>query len=88
MQENRSFDHYFGTMKGVRGFGDRHPVPLECGKPVWWQHNGARHLLPFHLDTKTTNALKVPGTPHSFADAQASKASARTKPVNKAMALK
>lgn len=71
MQENRSFDHYFGTMKGVRGFGDRHPVPLECGKPVWWQHNGARHLLPFHLDTKTTNALKVPGTPHSFADAQA-----------------
>lgn len=71
MQENRSFDHYFGTMKGVRGFGDRHPVPLEGGRPVWWQHNGARHLPPFHLDTKTTNALKVPGTPHSFADAQA-----------------
>ena len=23
MQENRSFDHYFGTMRGVRGFGDR-----------------------------------------------------------------
>jgi phospholipase C len=23
MQENRSFDHYYGTMKGVRGFGDR-----------------------------------------------------------------
>ena len=22
MQENRSFDHYFGTMSGVRGFGD------------------------------------------------------------------
>ncbi len=22
MQENRSFDHYFGTMRGVRGFGD------------------------------------------------------------------
>jgi phospholipase C len=21
MQENRSFDHYFGTMSGVRGFG-------------------------------------------------------------------
>ena len=28
MQENRSFDHYFGTLRGVRGFGDRHPVPL------------------------------------------------------------
>ena len=25
MQENRSFDHYFGTLRGVRGFGDRHP---------------------------------------------------------------
>ena len=23
MQENRSFDHYFGTLPGVRGFGDR-----------------------------------------------------------------
>jgi phospholipase C len=21
MQENRSFDHYFGSLKGVRGFG-------------------------------------------------------------------
>ena len=23
MQENRSFDHYFGRLKGVRGFADR-----------------------------------------------------------------
>ena len=23
MQENRSLDHYFGTMHGVRGFDDR-----------------------------------------------------------------
>ncbi len=27
MQENRAFNHYFGTMKGVRGFGDRFPIP-------------------------------------------------------------
>ena len=27
-QENRSFDHYFGVMRGVRGFGDPHPVTL------------------------------------------------------------
>ncbi len=26
MQENRGFDHYFGTMRGVRGFGDRFPI--------------------------------------------------------------
>ena len=25
MMENRSFDHYFGTMAGVRGFGDAEP---------------------------------------------------------------
>jgi phospholipase C len=30
-----------------------------------------RQLPPFHLDTEKTNALKVPGTPHSFSDAQA-----------------
>ncbi len=71
MQENRSFDHYFGTMKGVRGFGDRHTVPLPDGRSVWEQSNGARVLPPFWLDTEKTNAMKVPGTPHSFADAQA-----------------
>ncbi len=27
MQENRSFDHYFGTLVGVRGFGDRFTIP-------------------------------------------------------------
>ncbi|MEU3921035.1 alkaline phosphatase family protein, partial [Streptomyces sp. NPDC029004] len=35
MQENRSFDHYFGAMKGVRGFGDPRPVTLPSGKSVW-----------------------------------------------------
>lgn len=71
MQENRSFDHYFGTMRGVRGFGDRHTVPLPDGRSVWEQSNGARILPPFWLDTARTSAMKVPGTPHSFADAQA-----------------
>jgi len=71
MMENRGFDHYFGTLKGVRGFGDRHPVPLESGKPVWFQSDGAREIAPYHLDTATTSAMRVPGTPHSFRDAQA-----------------
>lgn len=26
MPENRAFDHYFGTMRGIRGFSDPHPV--------------------------------------------------------------
>jgi phospholipase C len=71
MQENRGFDHYFGTMKGVRGFGDRFPVPLESGKPVWYQSNGSAEVAPFHLDPKQFNALLAPSTPHSFSDSQA-----------------
>ncbi|WP_375210196.1 phosphocholine-specific phospholipase C [Hyphomonas jannaschiana] len=71
MQENRSFDHYFGTLRGVRGFGDRHTIPMESGKPVWFQSDGQKDVPPFHLDTKTTNAIAHPGTPHSFGDSQA-----------------
>jgi phospholipase C len=71
MLENRSFDHYFGTMRGVRGFGDPHPIPLESGKPVWFQSDGQTEIPPYHHDTRTTSAIRVPVTPHSFADAQA-----------------
>jgi phospholipase C len=52
MQENRSFDHYFGTLRGVRGFGDPHPVTLPSGKPVWYQSDGSKDVLPFHPDVK------------------------------------
>jgi phospholipase C len=50
MQENRSFDHYFGTLRGVRGFGDPRPVVLPSGKPVWYQPDGTRDVLPFHSE--------------------------------------
>ncbi|MCU1222178.1 MAG: phospholipase phosphocholine-specific [Edaphobacter sp.] len=49
MQENRSFDHYFGTLRGVRGFGDPRAVTLPSGNPVWYQPNGGNsYVLPFH----------------------------------------
>jgi phospholipase C len=70
MQENRSFDHYFGTMSGVRGFGDRGVVPLASGQNVWSESDGKREILPFHLDTQTSTAMRVPGTPHTWSDAQ------------------
>ena len=74
MQENRSFDHYFGTMNGVRGFGDRFPIPLAGGKTVWTQtHTKAEPpaIAPFPLNTTQTFAhMRVEGTPHSWADAQ------------------
>jgi len=47
MQENRSFDHYFGTLRGVRGFGDPRPVTLPSGKSVWHQASGDTTVLPF-----------------------------------------
>src|SRR5215475_7139106 len=50
MQENRSFDHYFGTMRGVRGFGDPRPVTLPSGKSVWHQSDGSKDILPFRPD--------------------------------------
>src|SRR6267143_3632844 len=51
MQENRSFDHYFGTLRGVRGFGDPRAVKLPSGKSVWHQpdpSNPDGYVLPFH----------------------------------------
>ena len=49
MQENRSFDHYFGTLSGVRGFGDPRVVSLPSGKPVWYQPDtDGGYTLPFH----------------------------------------
>lgn len=47
MQENRSFDHYFGSLSGVRGFGDPRPVTLPSGKSVWHQEGGGKEVLPF-----------------------------------------
>ncbi|QQP96252.1 phosphocholine-specific phospholipase C [Lysobacter enzymogenes] len=72
MQENRSFDHYFGAMRGVRGFGDRFPAPLPSGRPVWRQTDAkGREIQPWHIDTKTTSAQRIGGTPHTWPDAQA-----------------
>src|SRR5699024_10491556 len=41
MQENRSFDHCFGTLQGVRGFNDPRFITLPDGDPVWLQSNNA-----------------------------------------------
>lgn len=70
MQENRSFDNYFGTLPGVRGFGDRMTIPLPGGRSVWQQSNGKRVVLPYHLDSSEGNAQRVSGTPHDYLDAQ------------------
>src|SRR4051794_5926433 len=48
VQENRSFDHYFGTYRGVHGFGDRSAA---FAQPGYTAPGYGGHLLPFHLDT-------------------------------------
>src|SRR5580658_3514629 len=64
MQENRSFDHYFGAMPGVRGFSDP-SVPSS----LFYQSdpsNPDNYLLPFHADTRTTSAQQLPSNTHSW----------------------
>jgi len=70
MQENRSFDHYFGTLSGVRGFEDPAALKLTNGKSVFYQpdaENPDGHMLPFHLDTRSSSAQKIPSTSHAWA---------------------
>ncbi len=68
MQENRSFDHYFGMLNGVRGLGDPRPLRLPGGRSVWAQPSGQHadgYVLPYHGDSKTTRSFKVDGADQS-----------------------
>src|ERR1700748_2604332 len=59
MQENRSFDHYFGSLRGVRGFEDPAAKMLANGRSVFYQPdmtNDDGYVLPFRLDTEKTSA--------------------------------
>ncbi|HKO28579.1 MAG TPA: alkaline phosphatase family protein [Solirubrobacteraceae bacterium] len=49
IQENRSFDHYFGTYRGVRGFADPNALPGVFAQPGYAGAPGG--LYPFHLDS-------------------------------------
>ena len=58
IQENRSFDHYFGTYRGVAGFADPNVLPLTDGsglsifaQPGYPGGFAGDHLYPFHLDS-------------------------------------
>jgi len=69
MQENRSFDHYFGTLRGVRGFGDPRAIKLPSGKSVWHQpdaNNPDGYVLPFHPDKNNLGLAFIEDTPHDW----------------------
>ncbi|WP_328764142.1 MULTISPECIES: phosphocholine-specific phospholipase C [unclassified Streptomyces] len=67
MQENRSFDQYFGSMKGVRGFGDPRPVLQDNGKSVFYQSNGTKDILPFNPQVNDLGMQFVEGLNHDWA---------------------
>src|SRR5262245_45796312 len=69
MQENRSFDHTYGALRGVRGFGDPRAVKLPDRRPVWLQTNAAGETYaPFRLNIKETSATWLGSLPHSWRD--------------------
>jgi phospholipase C len=68
MQENRSFDHYYGTLRGVRGYGDPRAITLPSGQPVWMQStkDGKGVVSPFHLRSETSRAQTLYSLDHSW----------------------
>src|SRR5580692_3970824 len=66
MQENRSFDHYYGALQGVRGFGDPRAVVLPSGMPVWNQPHGKGHVLPFRPGAHDLGLQFLEDLPHDW----------------------
>ncbi|WP_329568616.1 phosphocholine-specific phospholipase C [Kitasatospora sp. NBC_01266] len=71
MQENRSFDHYFGTLNGVRGFADKQALTFPNGDSVFRQPDAGRSdggvMLPYRMDTTKYNAQNAAGLAHDWA---------------------
>lgn len=77
-QENRSFDHYFGTLRGVRGYGDADPLRQPDGRTVFHQPAGTREVLPFSLraaaeqeDRPGSDIQYLGDLPHGWTDSSA-----------------
>ncbi len=69
MQENRSFDHCFGSLNGVRGFNDPRAFVKPDQKPIWLQANEqGETFAPFRLNIKDTKATWMGSLPHGWTD--------------------
>ena len=67
MQENRSFDHTYGTLQGVRGFNDPRAIRLPDKNLVWLQtNNRGETFAPFRFDIKGTKVTWMSSLPHSW----------------------
>src|ERR1700756_2822262 len=65
IQENRSFDHYFGSYRGVRGFSDQ-SMAFQQPDPANATSAPVGKLLPFHLDTSQANAACTHDISHDW----------------------
>ncbi|WP_336517053.1 phosphocholine-specific phospholipase C [Pollutibacter soli] len=69
MQENRSFDHTYGTLQGVRGFNDPRAIRLPDNNPVWLQTNAeGKTFAPFHYDIHNSKITWMSSLPHSWSN--------------------
>lgn len=69
MQENRSFDEYYGARRGVRGFGDPKVLTHADGRPVWYQSSKAHadgFVLPYPIRSLTSAGQCTFGSDHSW----------------------
>lgn len=69
MQENRSFDHTYGSLRGVRGFRDPRVHMIPPGQMAWFQPDADGSFVPpFRLDMEGSKVTWMGGTPHSWQD--------------------
>ncbi|MGD9635847.1 MAG: phosphocholine-specific phospholipase C [Pirellulales bacterium] len=69
MQENRSFDHAYGTLRGVRGYNDPRALKLPNGNPVWVQTNSkGESYSPFRLGMLDSRSTWMGCLPHGWTD--------------------
>lgn len=80
MQENRSFDHYFGTLNGVRGYGDPTVLPSRSGGSLFAQPTSGpaaddaatAQVRPFKVrdavNASENNREYIASLPHTYPD--------------------
>ncbi|MFT4019111.1 MAG: phospholipase C, phosphocholine-specific [Agriterribacter sp.] len=67
MQENRSFDHCYGTLQGVRGYNDPRAITLPNNNTVWAQTNEkGETYAPFRLNIRDSKSTWLGSLPHSW----------------------
>lgn len=69
MQENRTYDEYFGARPSGRGFADVDVVAGPDGRPIWYQPTSTNpdgFVLPFPVRSLTSAGQALPGCDHSW----------------------